>query len=451
MRCNLHSTVLNTSAPLSRRFTAPLPNYVQSQTRNYHPHQRRGRTKKNPHYTNPFKLFPRLTRYEKSIEEYKEKSLNLQKDLLAKAVSKVIQDRLGQPKKPENLEPKDKDTESEDMDSRGVVPRDTDRNGSPSEQTESSKWMYNEVRFGIEQAINRAKHPQARYIGPYYSPEYVTLPFFREYSTKEKPKRRPEVVTNDPSKPRKHVEPSEKSGGIPDPSPEYLTYASYPPFILPAPRVILLVIDLNGTLLFRPSRAQPKKFVARPYARPFLAYCLRTFKVVFWSSAKIENVAAMVGQLVASQQYKDVVAIMGREHFGLTVDDYMKRVVCYKRLKTVWKNAVIQASHPEAQLGKCWDQTNTVLIDDSLEKGRSEPHNIIQIPEFKGDLQEKGFVLPQIHDYLNELSRQANVSSYIRQSPFALQETFSLTPEHMGGVTKLGWENGHKELKWGST
>ncbi|KAA8572878.1 hypothetical protein EYC84_003443 [Monilinia fructicola] len=64
---------------------------------------------------------------------------------------------------------------------------------------------------------------------------------------------------------------------------------------------------------------------------------------------------------------------------------------------------------------------NTVLIDDSSEKARSEPYNLIEIPEFFGDHKEVGDILPQVHDFLNFLSMHENVSAAIRHSPFVPQ------------------------------
>ena len=61
------------------------------------------------------------------------------------------------------------------------------------------------------------------------------------------------------------------------------------------------------------------------------------------------------------------------------------------------------------------------LIDDSFEKARSEPYNIIEIPEFSGNPNEPGNILPQVHDYLNYLSSHDNVSACLRSRPFTAQ------------------------------
>ncbi|KAI1415167.1 HAD-like protein [Hypoxylon sp. FL1857] len=230
------------------------------------------------------------------------------------------------------------------------------------------------------------------------------------------------------------IPPSAASGGIPEPTQEYLRYASIPPFILPHPRPILVVIDLNGTLLHRPSRHHPTSFVERPFARTFLGYCISVFKVVFWSSAKLHNVEQMCKQLLTPEQLEKVVAIWGRDRFGLTEEDYMQRVQCYKRLSTLWNDEQIAASHPDAALGKRWSQADTLLIDDSVEKARSEPYNLVRIPEFKGDEEEKGYILPQVHDYINECSRQADISTFIHSRPFKEDPNWVLVSEVSPGT-----------------
>jgi hypothetical protein len=67
-----------------------------------------------------------------------------------------------------------------------------------------------------------------------------------------------------------------------------------------------------------------------------------------------------------------------------------------------------------------WDQGNTVLIDDSVEKARSEPHNAVTLPEFAGDLNEAPQVLPLVEQYLEALAWQMDNSTYIRTKPFTI-------------------------------
>ncbi|KAJ9157116.1 HAD-like protein [Coniochaeta hoffmannii] len=264
-----------------------------------------------------------------------------------------------------------------------------------------------------------------------------------EPKSKPKPKRKPSP------KPKYHrqdaiIPPSPASGGVPDPSPPYLLRSSFLARPLPSPQPLLVIIDLNGTLVHRPNPRHPRDIVPRPFAPQFLSYCLDTFHVMIWSSARPANVAAMCEKLLTPDQLARVVAVWGRDRFGLSPQDYNCRVQCYKRLSKVWADRTVQATYPpdyddagmriddddddedEAVGGDrrrrrrrrpgSWNQGNTVLIDDSREKARSEPYNAIEIPEFSGV--EKEEVLPRVHDYLNTLACQADVSTYIRVNPF---------------------------------
>jgi hypothetical protein len=214
--------------------------------------------------------------------------------------------------------------------------------------------------------------------------------------------------------------PSAESGGVPDPTSAYLLRASFLAQTVPEPRPILVVIDLNGTLLHRPSRQAPHTFIERPHARSFLTYCIDTFHVVIWSSARPDNVKKMCRQMLTPEQRRRVIAMWGRDKFGLTPVDYNSRVQCYKRLTTLWENPLIASAHPT---GGSWNQGNTVLIDDSTEKARSEPYNAITLPEFVGNTRENPEVLPLVHDYLNTLAVQADISTYIRARPFSTDWT----------------------------
>jgi len=208
--------------------------------------------------------------------------------------------------------------------------------------------------------------------------------------------------------------PSTESGGVPEPTSSYLLRASLLPQISAEPRPTLVVIDLNGTLVHRPNRRNPFNIVERPNARLFLKYCIDTFRVVIWSSARPGNVRTMCEQLLDPLQLQQVIAIWGRDHFGLSPEDYNQRTQCYKRLTQLWADPTIAAAHPT---GGVWNQGNTVLIDDSVEKARSEPYNAITLPEYVGR-GETSPVLPLVHDYLNLLAWQADISTYIRTHPF---------------------------------
>ncbi len=223
--------------------------------------------------------------------------------------------------------------------------------------------------------------------------------------------------------------PSAASGGVPEPTAAYLRCANLPPSRLARPRRILIVMDLNGTLLHRPDKRRPSHFVERQHARLFMDYLLSTFYVAVWSSARPHNVHNMVNSLLTPRQRQLCLVIWGRDRFGLSTADYDSRVQCYKRLTRLWADrAVVAAARvPGDSTGSgFWDQSNTVLVDDSTEKARSEPHNLLRIPEYGGPASEMPLVLPQVHDYINELSYQADISRYMRENPFKLDADYKL-------------------------
>lgn len=125
----------------------------------------------------------------------------------------------------------------------------------------------------------------------------------------------------------------------------------------------------------------------------------------------------MCNKLFPGQARQNLVAEWGRNRMGLTQEDYNKRVQVYKRLEKIWADPGIQSRHPLRQAGWIWDQSNTILIDDSLEKARSEPFNLVELPEFVGRA-EPSDVLKHLAEYLDDLLMQKDVSASIRQLPF---------------------------------
>jgi hypothetical protein len=94
----------------------------------------------------------------------------------------------------------------------------------------------------------------------------------------------------------------------------------------------------------------------------------------------------------------------------------------YKQLSWIWESD-IGSQNPDSGL---WDQTNTVLIDDSAKKAAAEPYNLVEIPEFNGKDEEID-VLGQVLGHLQWLSLQPNVSNAIRRTPFKANGSWNWT------------------------
>jgi hypothetical protein len=209
----------------------------------------------------------------------------------------------------------------------------------------------------------------------------------------------------------------------PVPAAGYTKQANIPATISDKCQPLLVILDLNGTLLYRKSRGS--EFIARPKVCEFLQYLFANHKTMVWSSAQPKNVHGMADRLFTAEEKQNVAAIWTRDDLRLSPAQYREKVQVYKRLSWVWADDGIQASHPDSQ--GVWTQADTVLIDDSVEKAASEPHSLIEIEEFEGRYDQMGSdVLGQVVGYLEKLKWQRDVSSYMRSTPFKFvpEETF---------------------------
>ncbi|CAA9963828.1 phosphoprotein phosphatase [Pyrenophora teres f. maculata] len=204
----------------------------------------------------------------------------------------------------------------------------------------------------------------------------------------------------------------------PEPAQEYMNQAAEEPSASETPGQMLVILDLNGTVLFRPNR-NAQTMIARPFLRPFLRYLFDNFKVMVWSSAKPENVKSLVSQALDNDLRSKLVEVWGRDSFGLSPSHYAKNVQVYKNLKLVWSRSQIQSFHSDYETGGRFGQHNTVLIDDSAIKASAQPHNLLEIPEFSATPEQmNGDVLREVAGYLEALRWQNDVSKFIKAEPF---------------------------------
>jgi hypothetical protein len=215
----------------------------------------------------------------------------------------------------------------------------------------------------------------------------------------------------------------------PKPSPSYLEQAQLSPRRLSNPKKLLIVLDLNGTLLVRSNRGS--NYTPRPHVDKFLAYCLEHHALIVWSSARLQNVTAMVAQLFTAEQRKKLVKIWSRNDLRLG-KHFDAKVQVYKQLTWLWEDPEVQASFPmpatlpfrfedgwKDSLPTKWDQTNTVLLDDSVDKAASEPHNLLQVDEFtKENIGNGEDVLGRVLAYIEDLKWEADISAAMRARPF---------------------------------
>jgi hypothetical protein len=230
---------------------------------------------------------------------------------------------------------------------------------------------------------------------------------------------------------------------------QYLNQASLRPEEVPSKRPLLIILDLNGTLIHRKVRKFPPKFTKRAGLDYFLAALVKNYKVMVWSSSQPPTVYAVCDQLFPGAMHDELVALWGRDKFGLTDRQYNNKIQVYKELHKVWADPNIQGAFPgneelktnpvistekaaneaarnralrsnvqkaaKLPVGQRWDQTNTILIDDSKLKALSEPFNILEIPEFTDNPEgDESKIFAKVLHCLDICSRHDDASKVLR-------------------------------------
>lgn len=238
----------------------------------------------------------------------------------------------------------------------------------------------------------------------------------------------------------------------------YLTQSSSPPTLTTTTQPLLIILDLNGTLIHRIGR-RPIRFKTRPGLHAFIKELVEKYTVMVWTSSRPPTVREVLEKTFTAEEREKFVAVWGRDTLGLTAKQYSEKVQVYKRLDKVWGDKGIGKFYPgivengsnnhddddgggdatagdrRGGVGKKkknkkqkardavpsdntpWNQTNTLLIDDSALKALAQPYNIIEIPEFANvnppAHEEK--VLDTVLRQLRVLSRYTDVSCKVRE------------------------------------
>ncbi|KAG9073023.1 hypothetical protein KI688_000804 [Linnemannia hyalina] len=219
-------------------------------------------------------------------------------------------------------------------------------------------------------------------------------------------------------------------------TPTYTPIALQDPITVTKPRTLLVVLDLNGTLFYR-AKNNKRNVTPRPYLQAFLDFIFEHCKVMVWSSAQPHSVDAMLSCGFGNRISK-LERVWTRNHFRLSEHDYNKKVLTIKDLEFIWDAikaektgaaakgtstaaaTVVNSKKAMEDQPEVFDQTNTVLIDDSFDKVQLQPHNGVQLLDFDEDLARAGTdcELLKVRRYLEKLIYQKNVSAYMRVHPF---------------------------------
>ncbi|KAL9112706.1 MAG: hypothetical protein Q9227_003009 [Pyrenula ochraceoflavens] len=254
------------------------------------------------------------------------------------------------------------------------------------------------------------------------APDQAALPSRSQAINPAGPRPGLEALTNSRPPPREQRRTFSSPRTVsPPPAPAatdvYLAQSKLPTVARESAKRLLLVLDLNGTLIVRVRRSDPATFKRRPDLEKFFDYIFQNHEVMIYTSSQQRTVDIVLPLLFTQPQLKRLVAIWTRDKLDLTPEQFKEKVQVYKRLEKIWADRCIQACYPEP-LGE-WNQTNTILIDDSHLKALAQPHNLLQVPElmlgFKRQWNNAGDqVLESVILKLEELKHQVDVSRLIR-------------------------------------
>lgn len=239
---------------------------------------------------------------------------------------------------------------------------------------------------------------------------------------------------------------------MPLPSPSYLQAATQLPQETNDPQPLLIVSDLNGTLILR--KKQSGIFQTRPTLSDFLEFLRSSLtanrdltgwhhRFMIWTSSQPHTVSKIVPRLLTPAERENTVAMWARDRLGLTSEQYQGKVPSYKDLRTIWSDETIQRTHPFYNWGGRWNQTNTLLLDDSAYKASAQPYNFVEVPEltaesFKRESRQGNgvpiSVLAQVAWYIQDASMHLDVSAFVRTRPFIIDSDWGIGDE--GGVSK---------------
>lgn len=228
----------------------------------------------------------------------------------------------------------------------------------------------------------------------------------------------------------------------PEPSKPYLLQCNVLPLRRDWQQSLLIIMDLNGTLFDR--KKKTANYRERPMLAAFLEFLFdkrarnhsnptaQTGVIVpmIWTSAQPQTCDMVLNKLLTPARRSQLAATLTRRDFNLPPALYGQKIQVYKNLETVWANEQIQMQHPLAPTSR-WDQTNTLLIDDSVLKAAAQPHNVVNLPEYTGlqvdresigsQLGDKS-VLQHVAEYIEEAMWYEDVSSFVKTHPFKIED-----------------------------
>ncbi|KAF3643651.1 putative protein SPIRAL1-like 1-like isoform 1 [Capsicum annuum] len=195
----------------------------------------------------------------------------------------------------------------------------------------------------------------------------------------------------------------------------------------------LLVLDLNGLLAdIVPLQHVPygfkvdaivsgKAVFKRPFHDDFLQFCFEKFNVGVWSSRIRKNVELVLDFLLGNAKEK-LLFCWDQSHCTDTgfpvVGKRRDKPIILKELKKLWEKFEPDLPWERGE----YDESNTLLLDDSPHKALCNPPNTAVFPNtyLYTDEKDDSLAGPEgdLRVYLEGLSMAENVQKYVESNPF---------------------------------
>lgn len=191
---------------------------------------------------------------------------------------------------------------------------------------------------------------------------------------------------------------------------------------LPLPKK-LLILDVNGLLVARYSRLDTniippgiqhgvvgRTFMfKRPFCNSFLDFCFQNFHVGVWSSMIEANVRHSLDYICKGMQHKFLFVMHQGDctNTGLRNPAKRQSPLFLKELAKVWSR------FPKGQ----FDETNTLLIDDTPYKALWNPPYTAIFPQAYWYNEHDSFLNGALREYLQQWRDAADVREFVRTHP----------------------------------
>ncbi|KAM5559612.1 hypothetical protein ABKV19_020996 [Rosa sericea] len=205
------------------------------------------------------------------------------------------------------------------------------------------------------------------------------------------------------------------------------------------PRKKLLVLSLNGLLLYRVYRKNKAKFPTTrdpdarfasqlvfegPFAAEFVEFCLERFEVAVWSCAQERKVKGVLDCVMGWRKRKKLIAIFDQDHCTdsepISMED-KEMPLFLKKLKDLWK-----------YLDGKYSESDTLLIDDQPYKALlNPPYTGIFLESYNPNNASDNALDPkgELGVYLDDLAAADNVQVYVKKNPFGVPRVSSGHPD----------------------